>query len=216
MNTRLWPSDVVRLQTPKSIRDQRKCAFPRKHPDQVVAAICELFIQRSFHRHVAHHVGPIDTVHLSLFQASAGEKLHQLVGEYDVDIGCQNELTSRTPDSHVLGNHLVEGQRRCVTVLGMHFRRHFDNPHLARPRLGRPTQRRDQPFAFRGRVPLHYNQFRRQIVPLGLIDPGIHEYLHTPKQVTTVVVIPRRDDYRQIRCIGILLTRTSLTQLHET
>jgi len=35
-------------------------------------------------------------------------------------------------------------------------------------------------------------------VALGLVDPGIHEDLHTPQQVAAMVVVPSRHNDRQI------------------
>jgi hypothetical protein len=52
------------------------------------------------------------------------------------------------------------------------------------------------------------------MVALGLVDPGVDEYLHAPKQVAAMVVIPGGNDYRQIRPIGILMTHTFVRGLH--
>src|ERR1017187_7457549 len=102
-------------------------------------------------------VGPIHPIHLPALQAALPQVLHQFGGEYDVEIGGQDKLASRTADAHVLGDHLVQWYGSRIRQAIVNFARDLDEANLARAHVGRPPEFVYQPGAVRRRVPLYYD-----------------------------------------------------------
>ena len=158
-------------------------------------AVCQLFIDRSMCRHIAHHVVAINAVHASWLEEPLGQKTDEFIREENVNVRDQNKPPTCPADPNILGDHLIKGEVLGIPEPPVDLRGHLDKPHLAWLSIWRPAQRLDEGRTVVGWVPVHDDQFRREPMPLALADPSVDEGLHPAEQTPAVIIVASRDDH---------------------
>jgi hypothetical protein len=83
------------------------------NPKRFLPTRLQHIIEREIRRDVGWHVVTVCAVQMSRTKPVAHDA-HGLVGEKDVYVGCEHELSTRAPDADVFGDHLE--QRQLVAV----------------------------------------------------------------------------------------------------
>ena len=156
----------------------------------------------------------VDAVHRVWPQAGA-EEGEQLVAEQDVDVGREDERRARTPDAHVLADHLEKRQPVGVREGPMHVRRNCDDTGQE-VLVGSPAQRLGQGPSVRGRIPLDQDQLDRQAESPGLLGEAVDEQLHTGEKVAAMLVVARGGDDAEQRVHVLRLAFSSPVFRHRT
>ena len=193
---------IARAECRTAIVGHVKRAFARVDANQVRAAVFELIFDGPLDGHLVHGVVTIDAVHAVAIELLPAQKFRQFARDQDVDVSGQYETSPGAPDPDVLGDHLVERQGLSVVVAGVEFRGNFYEPDFAWTEVVGPAQGIDQCRTCRRRIPLHDDQFRRDLIAAGLFDPAADEGLHAAQEIATMIVIPGGDDQRQVRFHG--------------
>ena len=118
--------DVVRFGAHSPVRMHRVGPRPPVHPQLMRAAVLHPVLDGLIEREPGLDVMTIEAIQAPRFKRPASDELNELVREDDVDVGGQDERTTRAADADVLGDHLKERQRFGMRQARVNFRRYLD------------------------------------------------------------------------------------------